>query len=870
MVPELSSLKEVGEGDRLAVLYVDGDVARRSAGVRSLEGRGHRVVVADTGREALERLAAEPFDSVLVAHALPDASPLDVIRAAVAAHPRLPAILLVPARHEDLEIESLRAGAAETVILSERFPEFLPAVLEHEVGLARALDQLEQAQRAGADATVAHRLVLEQLRESERRFRLAVYQAPMILWTADTDLRVTWAAGAVLEPVGLDPSAIPGRLVAEFFPRDVAAAPVEQHRLARARQSVRVEIPWRDRALGVRLEPIRGERGGGGGVIGIAIDFTDRRRAEEALRLGEERFALLGKATSDMAWDWDLETDRMWRNENLETLFGYAAEDMEPTGAWWELRVHPEDRGRVVQSVHETIGHGDRFWSAEYRWQRKDGEYVTVLDRGFVIRDADGKPVRMVGSTMDITQRRRDEQIREAVYRISEAAVTSRDLPALYAEVHRVVGRLMPAENFYIALHDPETDTLSFPYFVDEGEASPAPYKAGRGLTEYVLRSGKPFYASSEGYERLVSSGEVVRIGPASIDWVGVPLVAYGRTIGVLVVQTYRTGVRYGPQERDILGYVSAQIAMAIERRRAQEALLAAEAKFRSLVEHSLTGIYIIQEGRFRYVNPRLEEVFGYATGEIVASKRVADLVAPEDRARVEENLRGRLSGKASTLHYSFRGMRKDGRRVSIEVLGSAMEFEGGHAIIGSLLDVTERRRAEDDLRRSETRFRTLFEAAADAILLVTARGAILDANPATEALVQMERADLVGASLEEFLGPEDLDRARSYLRDVFRRRSPAEPFEVSIVLSNGLRRYLAVRSRLVSEAGPQAFARMLVRDVTGHRAVQRRRPPRAAPGSRLPPAAVPPSCPWRRGAACSGWSRCPRCRRRASRRSSR
>ena len=788
---------------------------------------------------------------------------------------------------------------------------------------------------------------MQDLEESERRFRLALSQAPVIAWTTDVDLRFTWGVGTALADVQLDAKIFAHQRVADFFPGEGPSAPVEQHRRALGGESVRYEFEWMGRWFDVRLEPLRDADGAIAGVIGMALDLTERRKAEEALRLSEDRFVLLGRATSDMAWDWDLETDSIWRNENLQTIFGYSAEDMEPAGSWWELRMHPDDRGRVMKSLREAIAGEGSFWSEEYRWQRKDGSYAVILDRGYVIRDEHGKPVRMIGSTMDITKHRREEKIREAIYKISEAGATAKDLPAFYAEVHKIVGQLMPAQNFYIALHDPNTDLLSFPYFVDEQEESPEPYKAGRGLTEYVLRSGKPFYASTEGYERLVATGEVVRVGPMSIDWVGVPLVAKGKTLGALVLQTYAEGVRYGEEERDVLSFVSEQIAMAIERKRAeeslrdgegryrllfesnptpmwvydledlrflavndmavehygysreeflsmtikdirlsedvealvasvrgprqviehsgvwrhrtkdgrlidveitshtlefsgrravlvmanditkrkhdQEALVAAEGKYRGLVEQSLVGTYIIQGDRFVYVNPKLADIFGYTPDEVVRSKVVADLVAPEDRAKVLENIRTRLERETKSLQYRFQGVRKDGSRIAVEVHGSEMEFNGAPAIIGSLLDITQREQAEDRLRRSETRFRTLFEAAADAMLLVNAKGTVLDANPTAGLIVEKERKLLLGANLEDFLMPEDLERARAYLRRCFKGNSPPERFEVAIAVPRGVRKSLAVRSQLVSEPGSDPYVEMIIRDVTEQIEMQRR-----------------------------------------------
>lgn len=947
MSHETTVLAEAHAGGSLRILIVDPDEARRSVGAAAFERRGHAVVAAASGKDGMARASAEPFDSILLAYDLRDLPPLEFLHALAPRVADVAVLLLVPPGYEDLEIQAFRAGAIQTIILTPRYHEFLGEIVEGEVEALQKRRRLERTEREWSAQLSLRQKLIDGLRDNDLRFRMALSQAPLSMWTTDRDLRITWGVGEALRSVKMEGDTFLGRSIDELFPGQDPSSPATRHRLALTGQSVRFEYDWMGRWFDVRLEPLRSAQGELVGVIGTAMDLTDRRRSEEALRLSEDRFILLGRATSDMAWDWDLETDSIWRNENIQTIFGYSAEEMEPAGSWWELRIHPADRDRVVKSLRKAIGGAESFWSEEYRWQRKDGSYATILDRGYVIRGESGKPMRMVGSTMDITKLRREEKIREAIYKISEAGATAKDLPAFYSEVHKIVAQLMPAQNFYIALHDPKTELLSFPYFVDEAEAAPEPYKAGRGLTEYVLRSGKPFYASTEGYERLVASGEVVRIGPMSIDWVGVPLVAAGKTLGVLVIQTYTEGVRYGEEERDVLSFVSEQIAMAIERKRVegalregesryrllfesnptpmwvydledlrflavndmaveqygysreeflsmtikdirppedveslvasvraprqviehsgvwrhrakdgriifvevtshslefsgrpavlvmasditkrrqdQEALVAAEAKYRGLVEQSLVGTYIIQRDRFAYVNPKLAEIFGYTPDEIVRSKRVSDLVVPEDRPKVHENIRQRLEAEAKSLQYHFQGLRKDGCRIAVEVHGSEMEFNGAPAIIGSLLDVTKREEAEDQLRRSETRFRTLFEAAADAILLVNSKGTILDANPAAGTIVQRDRQALIGLSLEAFLTQEDLERARAYLRDCFKGSAPPEPFEVVIPVPAGLRKILAVHSRLVSESGSDPYVEMLIRDVTEQREMQRR-----------------------------------------------
>src|SRR5207302_10943912 len=135
-------------------------------------------------------------------------------------------------------------------------------------------------------------------------------------------------------------------------------------------------------------------------------------------------------------------------------------------------------------------------------------------------------------------------------------------------------------------------ELLSFPYAVDERDEDFPTKKPGKGLTEYVLRTGQPLLVTPEVQTELERRGEVELIGAPSIDWLGVPLKIGDRTIGVLVAQTYTPGVRYGEREKEILQFVSTQVAMAIERSRAEAELRASEATYRSLVEDSPLGIF--------------------------------------------------------------------------------------------------------------------------------------------------------------------------------------------------------------------------------------------------------------------------------------
>jgi PAS domain S-box-containing protein len=134
---------------------------------------------------------------------------------------------------------------------------------------------------------------------------------------------------------------------------------------------------------------------------GTMQDISERKVVESALRQSEERFKFVARAVSDVVWDWDLSANTLWWNDGFLTIFGFAAGEIEPSVESWTNRIHPDERTRVVDSMHHAIDAGAESWSAEYRFQRKDGSYASVQDCGFILRDVAGKAVRMVGGMRD-------------------------------------------------------------------------------------------------------------------------------------------------------------------------------------------------------------------------------------------------------------------------------------------------------------------------------------------------------------------------------------------------------------------------------------------------------------------------------------
>jgi PAS domain S-box-containing protein len=332
----------------------------------------------------------------------------------------------------------------------------------------------------------------------------------------------------------------------------------------------------------------------------------------------------------------------------------------------------------------------------------KKGEVRWVDFSGAVIQF--GGQNSVVATVFDITERKRSEELQSALYRIANLASSATDLKQFYKSIHDIVAALMEAKNFYIAVLSEDGELIEVPYFVDEEDSEPPPEEAWHGgLTEYVLRSGKPLLADPEKFDELVKAGHVALRGAPSLDWLGVPLKSGEKTFGVLVVQSYSEKSRFGQKEADILSFVSQQVASTILQRRSQEALQRSEERYRSQVESAVYGLYRSSvQGKFLDVNPALVQMLGYGSPEeLYAMDMAGDLyVNPDEHQKYMEE----FSGAKRIEGIETRWRRKDGKVITVRLSGRAgLKYPGEPGSFEMICeDITERRMLEEQLLHSQ------------------------------------------------------------------------------------------------------------------------------------------------------------------------
>jgi PAS domain S-box-containing protein len=320
-------------------------------------------------------------------------------------------------------------------------------------------------------------------------------------------------------------------------------------------------------------------RGGSEYAVAVVEDITAKRDVEQAAeeaRRAHERYALVARATNDVIWDWDAEHGTIIWNDALQTMFGYAADQIDNRLQWWDSHLHPEDRERVVSGINGIIEKGGSSWTDEYRFERADGSFTEVLDRGYVARSEDGTPVRMIGAMLDVTERKRAERVATFMAEASAVLASSLDYHSTLARVAELAVPVL-ADCCIVDLRTGD-ETFERLAIVPEGNASDVFADNVRD----VITSGAP---------KLIE--HVNGIGDFRSALI-VPLVVVpgDRPLGALTLAKSHSRRALSDRDRPVVEDVARRAAMAIDHARlyndAQKANLAKD-EFLAILSHELS-----------------------------------------------------------------------------------------------------------------------------------------------------------------------------------------------------------------------------------------------------------------------------------------
>jgi PAS domain S-box-containing protein len=457
------------------------------------------------------------------------------------------------------------------------------------------------------------------------------------------------------------------------------------------------------------------------------------------------------------------------------------------------------------------------------------------------VRDSAAGNLAYIYTASPAAPGRTDDRVREAVYRIAEASDNASTLDELYMSLHRIISTVMPANNFYIAIYDAGEDILSFPYFVDEVDEPSPPQKPGRGMTEYVLRSGKSLLCTLDVHDDLVRRGEAELVGAPSPIWLGVPLIVEKETIGAMVVQHYTDEKAYGEKEQRILEFMSSQIARVIERKSSERALRLTNERYQRFVGQSFEGIWRVQfhdpiplslpahdqenlffvNGYFVECNDVMANMLGFGRGAEVCGRKIEHFMLPtmpDNRALVRKFIASRYTVKEADVHRTA----SDGSETYflLNLIG-ILENDALVELWGTQRDITGRRISDLRIKESEKKYRSIFEGSQDAIFVSAPDGRLVDVNRAAVELFGHHSAvEVISGRL---MG--DLFAKRAQLEEYQRRLAQdgsIRDFEFELKRKDGDSRVVIVSaSAETAPSGELVAHRGFLRDITDRRRLE-------------------------------------------------
>lgn len=317
-------------------------------------------------------------------------------------------------------------------------------------------------------------------------------------------------------------------------------------------------------------------RGRHAGIISI-IDITERKMAEEAIQRERILLRTLIDNLPDTIYFKDKECRKIVANRADLELLGMN-EESEALGKTDLDLIGPEEGKRGYNDDLEVIRTGKPLINSEDDVMGADGRIHWMLTSKIPLHDENGRVSGLVGIGHDITERKQAERIQRVLFQISNAVLITNDLEELFLIIREQLGTLLDTTNFYIAFYNERTDMLSSPYFRDEKDNIPE-WPAARSATGFVIKNNSSLLADKKEIERLNRIGVLEIVGEICQEWLGVPLVVDGKAIGALVVQSYHNPEAYSQKDVEMLEFVSHQISLSIQRKKAEQDLRDALAK---------------------------------------------------------------------------------------------------------------------------------------------------------------------------------------------------------------------------------------------------------------------------------------------------
>ncbi len=445
----------------------------------------------------------------------------------------------------------------------------------------------------------------------------------------------------------------------------------------------------------------------------LEAELQSHKLTAAKLKENRNKFQSLVENFSEVVFEADTDGVIVYANHNINRMYKYTLNEAQKIMRLNELFI-PSQRKQVNEILKNLLQTKERA-TAELTGQKKDDTTFPVkIVANALIKQKEA--VGILGTISDMTIQRKNELIQSALYSISEAVHKSKTLDELFFHIHQITSTLMPADNFYIAIYDDEKEELQFPYSVNAFEWANLEQNPAPGLTEHVFQTGKELLADSDTIYHMQQEQGVEQEEKTPKVWLGIPLRSENQVIGVIAVQDYEHEHTYDEQEKQILTFISEQIANAIERKRFQEKLnqtlayleervkeRTAELKqsvelFQTLTENSLDVIMRFDKDlKHLYVNPVVKEQTGIDPADFIG-KTHRELGFSDDLVTTWEKALKKVFEEGKTRRVEFQ--LPNGLWIDWHLVPEFSKNGKVQNVLTTAHDITERKKSEEEIRQ--------------------------------------------------------------------------------------------------------------------------------------------------------------------------
>ncbi|MBC8264007.1 MAG: PAS domain S-box protein [Anaerolineales bacterium] len=735
---------------------------------------------ADRLSTGLERLAERDIDVVLLDLGLPDSQGLDTLGRVLAEPPGAPVIVVLTGLDDEaLAIQAVRVGAQDYLVKGQVDGNLL----------GRAMRYAIERQRAE-----------EVLRESEDRYRDLVEHSHDLICTHDLQGQILSANPAAEKLLGYDQSAM-----LKMNLRDILAPEVRDEfdtYLATIRRDgvasgvMLVQTSTGERRIWTFDNTLRTKGVAVHIVRGMARDISERKRAEEALRVSEERFALAVRGSNAGLWDWDITNNSLYWSPRLKELLGYSGDELDVDFETFESHIHPDDREHTGTAIEAHLK--DRgLYDVEQRLRTKSGEYRWFLARGQALWDEAGNPLRMVGSTTDITNRKRAEKSLQVSHHFLEIANRHTELSPLLKEFVAEIKNFTDCAAVGLRMLD---EKGNIPYQAYEGfsyefyeSESPLSIKSDQCMCINVIKrttdpklsyytEGGSYYIN--GTTRFLATVPEEEKGPSrnvcnEFGYESVALVPIRlgeRILGLIHVADPRENMV--PLEMvEVLEGTAMQLGTAIQRVQAEEALRESE---RRLKEAQALGR--IGDWKFDVDNQKItwsDQVFKLYERDpglgALTPEEEATYYSPEQARTLREYARRSIE-TGEEFEYDLEVKLSSGRTGYFSACMHPIKDESGRVVelFGTVQDITERKLAEEALTYERDLLQALMDNIPDTIYFKDTASRFTRINRAqAQVLGVKDPKEAIGKTDFDFFTPEHAQNAHADEQEIVKSGQP-------------------------------------------------------------------------------------------------